>query len=76
VIIMGAMPTPAITLIDLPNSLCKGIQRRLPRHGNFKDLTGKRFGQRIVVGFAGFRGPFAAWLVRCQCGRTDVVAGA
>jgi hypothetical protein len=65
-----------INLVELPKSLRKGIDRRLPHGSRFKDLSGMKFGQRVVLGFAGFRGRFAAWLCRCNCGRLDVVEGA
>jgi hypothetical protein len=65
-----------ITLVELPKSLRKGIDRRVPRGKRFKDLSGRTFGKRVVVGFAGFRGSFAVWLCRCQCGRFNVVEGA
>jgi hypothetical protein len=67
---------PPVTLIELPKSLRTGIDRRLPRGRRFKDLSGKAFGKRVVIGFAGFRSRFAAWLCRCQCGQLDVVEGA
>ena len=70
------MLTPPITLVELPKSLRKGIDRRLPRGNRFKDLTGKSFGKRVVIGFAGFRGRFAVWLCQCKCGRLNVVEGA
>jgi hypothetical protein len=64
-----------IILAELPKPLRKGIDPRLPRGNKFKDLNGREFGRRVVVGFAGFRGNSAAWLCRCQCGRLDVVEG-
>jgi hypothetical protein len=70
------MPTTPNTLVELPKSLRKGIDRRLPRSNRFKDLSGKAFGKRVVMGFAGFRGRFAVWLCRCKCGRLNVVEGA
>jgi hypothetical protein len=69
------LPLP-ITLVDLPKSLRKGIDRRLPKGNRFNDLSGKSFGKRVVIGFAGFRGRFAVWLCRCKCGRLNVVEGA
>jgi hypothetical protein len=39
-------------------------------------MTGRRFGLRVVLGFAGFKGRFAAWLVQCKCGRLSVLEGA
>ena len=70
------MLTPPITLVELPKSLAKDIDRRLPRGHRFKDLSGRTFGKRVVIGFAGFRGRFAVWLCQCKCGRLNVVEGA
>jgi hypothetical protein len=69
------MAVSIVTLVDLPKSLRHGIDRRLPRGGRFNDLSGREFGHRVVVGFAGFRGRFAAWLCRCKCGKLNVVEG-
>jgi hypothetical protein len=66
----------SVTLIQFPPSLRKGIKRRLPRNGKYKDLTGKQYDRCLVLGFAGFKGPFAAWLCRCQCGSRFVRNGA
>jgi hypothetical protein len=38
-------------------------------------MTGRRFGLRVVLGFAGFKGRFAAWLGQCKCGRLSVKRG-
>jgi hypothetical protein len=65
-----------INLVELPKSLRKEVDRRLPSGNQFKDLSGQQFGQRVVLGFAGFRKRFAVWLCRCKCGRLDVVEGA
>lgn len=70
------MRRASITLVELPAHLLPGIEPRLPRGKTFKDLRGKTFSRRSVVGFAGFRGRFAVWLCRCECGRLDVVEGA
>lgn len=44
--------------------------------GNIKDLTGKVFGQRIVIGYAGLsKWGSALWCVQCTCGRISFVAG-
>ena len=69
------MPSVKVKLVALPKSLRKGIDRRPPR-GWIKDQTGKRFGAKTVIGFAGFRDNFAAWLCRCKCGRLTVIRGA
>lgn len=66
----------SVFLVELPTFLRNGIDPRLPRGNTFKDLSGKEFGKRVVLGFAGFRGRFAVWLCRCECGRLDVVEGA
>jgi hypothetical protein len=70
------MPNSPIELVELPKSLRKGIERRLPAGKRFKDLRGKEFGKRVVIGFAGFRARFAVWLCRCTCGTLNVVEGA
>jgi hypothetical protein len=70
------MPVPPISLVNLPKSLHRGIDRRLPRGAKFKNLTGQTFGNRAVLGFAGFRGAFSAWLCRCSCGKLSVAIGA
>jgi hypothetical protein len=67
---------PQITFVELPQSLRMGIERRLPTGHRFKDLSGKAFGKRTIIGFAGFRGRFAVWLCRCECGRLNIVEGA
>jgi hypothetical protein len=70
------MPISVVTLVDLPKSLRKGIERRLPRGGRFNDLSGRKYGHWLVVGFAGFRGRFSAWLCQCKCGKFSVIEGA
>jgi hypothetical protein len=70
------MPHSKTTLVELPTSLCDRLDRRLPRGGKFKDLTGKRFENCRVVGFAGYRRASAAWLCKCDCGTPFVVVGA
>ena len=69
------MTVSVVILVDLPKSLRHGIDRRLPRGGRFNDLSGREYGHRVVVGFAGFRGRFAAWLCQCKCGKPSVVEG-
>jgi hypothetical protein len=44
-----------------------------PKHGNFQDLTGNRFGQLLVVSFAGIHGKVTKWNVRCDCGKDFIV---
>lgn len=39
-------------------------------------MEGKRFGMLAVLSRAGFKGKFAAWLCRCDCGAEIVVDGA
>jgi hypothetical protein len=71
----SSMVRMTISLIELPRPLRKGITRRLPI-GHIKDQTGRKFGSKTIVGFAGFQGAFAAWLCRCKCGRLSVIRGA
>ena len=66
------MSTRAITLVDLPKSLRKGIDRRLPRGSTFKDRTGNQYRYRVVLGFAGFKGRWTAWLTQCKCGNLSI----
>lgn len=67
----------SIKLAALPGSLRKGIDRRLPNmRSKFKDLTGKKYNRCKVLGFVGYKGAFAAWLCRCQCGKPFVRTGA
>ncbi len=40
----------------------------LPRHPQFVDLTDRRFGRLVVVGYAGRRGHNHRWAVSCDCG--------
>lgn len=40
-----------------------------------KDLTGKRFGSRVVKSFAGTHVRQAMWNCLCDCGRMDVIGG-
>jgi hypothetical protein len=70
------MPRPTIALVPVPPSLRKGLVRRLPQGGKFKDLIGRRFPRTVVLGFAGYKGPFAAWLCQCRCGKLLVREGA
>jgi hypothetical protein len=70
------MAAAGLILVDLPRSLKRGVERRLPRTRKFKDLTGKKYNRCVVLGFAGYKGPFAAWLCRCKCGTQFVRAGA
>lgn len=37
-------------------------------HPRFQDLTGKRFGGAVVLGFAGIRRKRTLWWIRCDCG--------
>lgn len=37
-------------------------------HGNFKDLTGKRFGRLIAISRVGNSGRRTVWKCRCDCG--------
>lgn len=39
------------------------------------DLTGKRFGNWQVIGYAGIRGGQAAWVCRCDCNTIRTVRG-
>jgi hypothetical protein len=60
-----------IQLAEIPPSLMrKDLIRRLPApiNGRFSDITGKRFGDSSVIGFAGFYKQYPAWLCRCECG--------
>ena len=70
------MPTPSVKLVNLPQALRKGIKFRLPPGHRFKNLAGKRFKRCQVVALAGFKGRFAAWLCRCECGKPFVAVGA
>ena len=69
------MPASRTKLLKLPRSLRTGIDRRTPR-GWIKDQTGKKFGAKTVIGFAGYKGHFASWLCRCKCGLLSVIRGA
>jgi len=42
---------------------------------NGTDLTGQVFGERVVLGFAYVKGKFSCWVVRCSCGKIDVIKG-
>lgn len=42
---------------------------RKPTSGKFRDLTGKKLENGVVVKFAGFRGQQPVWMCRCDCGR-------
>jgi hypothetical protein len=67
------MPVHKVKLVDLPKPLRQGIDRRLPRTTKTRDLTGKRFPRGVVLGFAGFKGPYSAWLVLCSSCRRILV---
>lgn len=58
----------SLRLVQLPPSLRKGVERRLPQNRKAKNLTGKRYDRCVVLGFAGFKGSFGAWLCQCKCG--------
>jgi len=45
----------------------------IPTPKNITDLSGKRFGQQTVVGFAGKKGYALKWFVLCDCGSKRVV---
>lgn len=66
----------SVTLVPLPPSLGNGVERRLPRNRKTKNLSGKRYDRCVVLGFAGFKGPFGAWLCECKCGAQFVRTGA
>jgi hypothetical protein len=46
------------------------------RKARFTDITGQRFGQRVVLGLyeRGVKND-SKWLVKCDCGREDIVYG-
>jgi hypothetical protein len=69
------MPSPKLTLVDLPKSLRKGVARRLPHGNRFENLTDETFGHWVVLGFAGFDGKPAVWLCKCECGQLAVIKG-
>ena len=70
------MSSSPVTLVDVPRSLRQGLSRRLPRGNRFKDLTGTEYRRSVVIGFAGYKGAFAAWLCRCKCGTLFLREGA
>lgn len=43
------------------------------RHGNFKDLTGQRFGRWLVLRFFGNVRGYSKWICKCDCGVTSEV---
>lgn len=43
--------------------------------GNFKDLTGQKFGRLTVVGTVGKRGNYYYWKCRCDCGNEITTRG-
>jgi hypothetical protein len=47
------------------------------RRRRFKDITGRRFGRLLVVGFAGMSaaGNGAQWRCRCECGQAKIFLG-
>ena len=47
-----------------------------PKHKNFIDITGNRYGRLVVVGYVG-RSKWRAslWLCLCDCGNEKVIAG-
>jgi hypothetical protein len=50
--------------------------RPLNTHWRFQDLTGRRFGRLVVVGYAGRAGNSSRgsmWLCRCDCGNATTV---
>lgn len=63
------MTKSKLTLIELPLGLRNGIERRQPCGNRFKDLTGKECRGYVVMGFAGYKGEFSAWLCLCHCGK-------
>lgn len=64
-----------IKLVAIPKRLMRAdLERRLPAPNGrtFLNLTGRRFERCTAIGFAGFLGPNAAWLCRCNCGQLFV----
>jgi hypothetical protein len=47
----------------------------MPRRGQIRDLSGKRFGRLVVIRFAGRAGRQITWRCRCDCGVTTAVHG-
>lgn len=45
----------------------------IPKHSQFKDLTGRTFARWIVVGYAGLRGAHHYWACVCACGSRENV---
>ncbi len=44
------------------------LVERLPASKRFHDLTGRKFGQLVVLSFAGFQARMGKWKCRCSCG--------
>lgn len=48
---------------------------RIPNHPSFQNLTGKSFGELIVVAYAGASGNGAQWVCQCSQGHEQVAVG-
>jgi hypothetical protein len=70
------MKRSGVYLIALPKKLRRAdLERRRPALGRFRDLTGAKYDSCEVLGFAGFLGPFSAWLCICKCGKKFLARG-
>lgn len=47
----------------------------IPPSKRFQDLTGRRFGRLVVLGWAGYSKQNAAWVCRCDCGGEKIAGG-
>ena len=53
--------------------MTKEIVHELPTHSNFIDLTGDKYGQLLVLSYAGKKNKSHTWNCRCDCGGHSVV---
>lgn len=54
---------------------CGCLHKERTSKARFIDMTGQKFGQLLVVNFAGRRGNEYLWLCKCDCGREKAVNG-
>ncbi len=70
----------SLTKTNCPTKSCGCLSREVAGARNFKDLTGRRFGRLIVLGFAGWRirangDRGSLWRCKCDCGNEKAIQG-
>ena len=61
------------TLKEGKGHMCSACAAKKIGEGRREDLTGRVFGERTVLGFAGSKIGASMWKVQCSCGKIDVI---